>query len=159
MGISELDTSPHVLPERELEELTSVPSADVHTNDTARVTPATISVNTDASSIRLPGHSFAGSVSRKAAPVGLSRDTPHPIDPENTFNQSSQVQKTETTALNSSPPIPSANKEPASPTSLQGEIDRIREERERLSRLIELGRMEERLRQQMAEQKMMRAIE
>jgi hypothetical protein len=37
--------------------------------------------------------------------------------------------------------------------SLQEEIERIREERERLSRLIELGKMEEKLRQQMAEQK------
>jgi hypothetical protein len=37
--------------------------------------------------------------------------------------------------------------------SLQKDIDRIREERERLSRLIELGKMEERLRQQQAAQR------
>jgi hypothetical protein len=46
-----------------------------------------------------------------------------------------------------------AQTKPATPSSIQEEISRIRVERERLSRLMELEKMEERLRQQMVRQK------
>jgi hypothetical protein len=94
----------------------------------------------------LPG-SLRTPVARKSVPIGPGSTTPQaqasssgPSDTLSNKREEAPVQQ------DSAPPNSKTN---PSSTSIEAEIERIREERERLSRLMELDRMEERLRQQL----------
>ena len=97
----------------------------------------------------------SASITRKAV---ASNSTPSRNPAENTETETPQTREpleenvvsdltTTDAVLAPLDPIIHQSEEESADDPLQREIDRIREERENLSRLIELGRLEERLRQ------------
>jgi hypothetical protein len=145
--ISELDTSPAPVSHRQHQTLGSVENSFLPKHEVPTVLEMEAPHVPEDSPIQASSGTLRTPVFRKSVPT----------EPQNTLPQvqqsSSRPSKTfsnesEGTTIQQEIP-PSDSKTNPTSVSIEDEIQRIREERERLSRLMELDRMEERLRQQL----------
>jgi hypothetical protein len=145
--ISQLDTSPASVSKYQNQDLGLVEDILIPEDEGPRTVemeapkaPESFVIQSLPSTLRTP-------VVRKSVPAEPENNPPQaqtsPSEPSDTLpNERGQMPIQNNTSL------PDSEMNPSS-ASLEAEIERIREERERLSRLMELDRIEERLRQQL----------
>jgi hypothetical protein len=145
--ISELATSPTPVSQRQHQTLRSVKSSFLPKHEVPTVLEMEAPHVPEDSPIQAGSSTLRTTVVRKSAPTEPKNALPQVQQSSSGPSKTFSNERGGTTVQREIPP--SDSKTNPTSVSIEDEIQRIREERERLSRLMELDRMEERLRQQL----------
>jgi hypothetical protein len=143
----ELDTSPASVSKYQNQDLGLVEDILIPEDEGPRTVEMEVPKASESFVIHSLPSTLRTAVVRKSVPTELENTLPQ-VQPSSSGPSKTLSDESEGTTIQQEIP-PSDSKTNPTSVSIEDEIQRIREERERLSRLMELDRMEERLRQQL----------